>query len=156
MQEATKSRHHVQVTRTTIPTWSGPALRASIAQKGWTLAQTAARVDVAEARVQRWTYGSVPDPETFVRLAEVLDVPTTLLAPLSSSPTLLERRWHAGLSVTALAERLGRSPAYIARLLRGGDPIAPATLPDWAEAIGITTAEVVQAWESTRAQLIGD
>ncbi|GAB3868567.1 hypothetical protein GCM10028801_44710 [Nocardioides maradonensis] len=118
------------------------------------MAQAAARVDVAEARVQRWTYGAVPDPETFVRLAHVLDVPTTQLAPLSASPTLLERRWHAGHTVATLAEQLGRSAAYIGRLLRGGDPIAPATLPQWAQALGITEAQVTQAWENTRAQLL--
>lgn len=156
MPTTTTIRHNARVTRATLSTWRPDALRAAIADRGWTLSRVAAEVDVAEGRIQRWTYGAVPEPEVFVRLARVLGVATTDLAPLSDAPTLLERRWHAGHTIATLAAQLGRSSAYTARLARGGQPIAPASLPEWAAALNITEAQVQQAWENTRAQLLED
>lgn len=156
MPADTKIRHNARVTRATLSTWQPAALRRVITERGWTLSRTAAEVDVAEGRIQRWTYGAVPDPDIFVRLANVLGVATTDLAPLSDAPTLLERRWHAGHTVTTLAEQIGRSSAYTARITRGGQPIAPAALPQWATALNISEAEVQRAWENTRAQLRED
>jgi transcriptional regulator with XRE-family HTH domain len=150
------ARNDGVVIRPPIRTWQPHALRAAIRARGWTTARAAAEFGVTHRRVQRWTATrpSVPDPASFVRLAHVLGIPTTELAPLSDDPTLMERRWHAGLTVDALAHHLGRSPGYTGLLLQGAQPIPHASLPRWAAALHITPTQVQQAWLATRRQLL--
>jgi transcriptional regulator with XRE-family HTH domain len=86
-----------------------------------------------------------------MRLADVLEVPTTDLAPLSRTPTMHELRWHAGLSVEGVAKRVGLTRDHVARILRGEIPIRDEAR--WADALSVPAATLQRAWEASHAEL---
>jgi plasmid maintenance system antidote protein VapI len=94
---------------------------------------------------------SAPPPDVLVRLAQVLEVPTTELAPLSARPILHELRWHAGLTNADLAQQVDLTRDYVSRILRG--EVGITDQERWADALGVSPAEVQQAWENTHALL---
>jgi transcriptional regulator with XRE-family HTH domain len=135
-----------------LTTWNPDGLRAARVAKGWTLGQLAATADVTYAALVAYAGGhSAPPPQVLVRLARVLDVDTTDLAPLSAAPTLHELRWHAGLGLQALADEVGLTREYVARICRGETAIR--NLEVWATALHASPGQVRAAWDATHAAL---
>jgi transcriptional regulator with XRE-family HTH domain len=135
-----------------LPTWRPDLLRAARLRKGWTIAQLAATADIGFSAASAYAEGrSAPPPPVLVRLANVLGIATTDLAPLSPQPRLTELRWHAGHTVASLAVELGITPGHAGQVLRGEMRI---TDPErWATALGVTSDQVDRAWEAARADL---
>jgi transcriptional regulator with XRE-family HTH domain len=140
------------VPRLSLPTWRPDLLRTARLRKGWTIGQLAATADIGFSAASAYAEGrAAPPPPVLVRLASVLDVATTDLAPLSAQPRLAELRWHAGHTVASLAAELGLTPGYTGHVLRGEmrvtDPIR------WAAALSITIDQLDRAWHAARADL---
>jgi transcriptional regulator with XRE-family HTH domain len=145
-------RQTARVPRISLPTWRPDRLKAARARKGWTIAQLAATADISFSAASAYSRGlSSPPPEVLVRLAQVLEVATTDLAPLSDTPRLHELRWHAGLSVTELAARLELSPEYTSQILRG--EVRMADPHRWAHALVVGTEAATAAWEASHHDL---
>lgn len=135
--------------RVRVTTFQRDRLRALLDQRGWTIGQLAAALGGTRATLHNYLYErGLPSPAALVHLAEVFDVPTTELAPLSEHPTLSELRWHTGLQVGEFAERVGLSSTVIGAQLRAE---ARITRPEaWCELLGVTTEQLDEAWETTR------
>lgn len=140
------------VPRTRLATWRPDRLNDARKAKGWTIAALSAAAGLGYPTCDAYLRGRhAPDPATLVRLANELGVATTYLAPLSERPHLHELRWHAGLSVTALATQLGRSEGATSRALRG--EIRITDLQSWADALGVIPAQVQAAWDTSHDAL---
>jgi transcriptional regulator with XRE-family HTH domain len=148
-------RQDLSMPRTSMPSWDGARLRELRHDSGLTLAQLAARAGLALSQVKRYSHGgATPPPQALVQLAAALNVKTTDLVPLSPTPDLTEYRWHAGLQLVALAERLGLSRDYVGEIARGAVPITDPGR--WAEVLGISPEQVAAAWDESRRHLMGD
>lgn len=148
-------RHHVPVTRTTLDTWDAERFKSACRQKGWTLQQVSVRSGIPYSVVRSYSWGGAsPTPARLVQLARALGVPTTALAPPSAAPTLHELRWHAGLTVAQLAERLRYSVSHTSSVLHGAVPI---TEPGrWAKALSATQKNVKAAWSASQSRQARD
>lgn len=152
MRERQEVRQTDRMPRMSLPTWRPDRLKAARAEKGWTIAQLAATADLSFSAVSAYSRGlNSPPPDVLVRLADVLDVATTDLAPLSDPPRLHELRWHAGLSVADLAVELGLGPEYTSQMLRG--EVAISDPGKWATILQVDPQLVRTAWETTHAAL---
>lgn len=142
-------RHHVPVTRTTLDTWDAARFKEACRERGWTLQQVSVRSGIPYSAVRSYSWGGAsPTPARLVQLARTLDVPTTQLAPLRASPTLQELRWHAGLTVAQLAQKVGYSLSHTSSVLHGVVPMAdPAR---WAKALGRPRRAVAEAWDAAK------
>jgi transcriptional regulator with XRE-family HTH domain len=141
-----------RVPRRSLPTWRPDLLRAARLRKGWTIAQLAVTADIEFSSASAYAEGrAAPPPPVLVRMADVLGVATTDLAPLSEQPRLTELRWHAGHTVASLAAELGLTPGHTGQVLRGEMRITDPTR--WAAALSITQDQLDRAWHATRADL---
>lgn len=141
-----------RVPRISLPTWSPERFQAARQARGWTLGELGATADVGYSAVAAYAQGrAAPPPPVLVRLAQALGVDTTELAPLSQRPTLHELRWHAGLDIATLAERLRLTRDYVAQMARG--EVRIRDLEAWADALGVTPQAAAQAWENSHALL---
>lgn len=142
-------RHHVPVTRTTLDTWDAGQFKEACRQRGWTLQQVSVRSGIPYSAVRSYSWGGAsPTPARLVQLARALEVATTQLAPLSQAPALNELRWHAGLTVADLAERVGYSLSHTSSVLHGAVPMTdPAR---WAKALGRPRGTVERAWDAAK------
>ncbi len=94
-----------------------------------------------------------PGPAALLRLAEVLSVATTHLAPLSMRPTLAEYRERGGLTLRIVAAITGHALSSVSRVERGQYyPSDPAL---WAEAYGLSPSVFRAAWEAARDREAG-
>lgn len=148
-------RHHVPVTRTTLDTWDAVEFKEACRERGWTLQQVSVRSGIPYSAVRSYSWGGAsPTPARLVQLARALGVPSTRLAPLSESPALNELRWHAGLTVAELAERVGYSLSHTSSVLHGAVPITdPAR---WARALRRPRSAVEKAWTAAKAEQARD
>jgi len=131
------------------------ALRRARTRKGLTQHELARLVGVAGGeRVSRWELGtSEPRPDVLVRLAEVLNVETTvLLTPPNQGQDLRRLRTLAGLSARQLADRTNLSLATIQRWEAGRlQRLPPETaLALIGEAVRVTPAAVADALNQAR------
>lgn len=135
--------------RSSVVTWQPERFRALIKARGMTMREIAIRADTTTGTLANYMRpGLRPAPPVLARLAKVLGVATTDLAPLTDEPTLHEYRWHTGMTVAELAAEVGLSPDRTGVVLRGEDRI---TRPDrWAQAFGVTEEQVLAAWHRTR------
>jgi transcriptional regulator with XRE-family HTH domain len=115
------------------------------------LQQLSVRSGIPYSAVRSYSAGGAsPTAGRLVQLATALDVPTTALAPLSKAPTLHELRWHAGLTVAQLAERVDYSLSHTSAVLAGTVPITEPVR--WSKALNRTQRAVKAAWEAARSQ----
>lgn len=142
--------HPERVPRSTIATWDPQLLRAILRERGWTITQLAIALDASRASVSNWFYGGTPSPAALAKVAQVLQVATTDLAPLSDDPTLHEYRWHAGLTAAELAAEIGLSGARVSAQLRGEDGLTHRE--KWCAALDVDLNRLQAAWLSTRRQ----
>jgi len=141
--------------RAAMPFWDPERLRRIRAERGLTMIALAARADLEYGQVKRYSLGlATPPPHALVQLARALGVPTTELAPLSTDPDLSEYRWHAGLQIDELAQRVDLSAAYVGEIVRGAGRISDPQR--WADALGITTEQLHAAAASSRRRLRGE
>ncbi|MFI1769050.1 helix-turn-helix domain-containing protein [Streptomyces sp. NPDC020800] len=150
--QGVKVRHHVPVTRQTLATWEPARFKEACRRCGLTLQQVAILMNIPYSAVRSYTAtrGASPTPGRFVALARVVNAPTTDLAPLREACTLHELRWHAGLTVAELAQRVGYSISHTALVLSG---VAMITEPKrWADALTTSQRQVRIAWRAARAE----
>lgn len=118
---------------------------------GYSQAQLAMRAGISISTISNYVLGrTTPPAPTFVRLAEVLGVKTTDLAPLSEDPPLRELLWHAGLLVEDIAPILGRSTLHTGAILRGDFPVPDESA--FAQALGVTPEKITAAWHAARRE----
>ena len=112
------------------------------AAAGLTQQQAAARAGVTRQTWARWEAGTdEPAAERWPDLADLFDV--TLPAPVS----LLEARKQVGLTQEALADRVGVTASFVARVETGDFE------PDfgvWGEHLGLPAETVSGLWWSVR------
>jgi DNA-binding transcriptional regulator YiaG len=139
------------VTRQRAHTFDADRLEAARHAAGYSQAQLALHTGISVSTISAYVLGrATPTGPTFVRLAEVLGVATTDLAPISDDPPLRELIWHAGLLVEDVAVILDRSALHTGAILRGDFPI-----PDeqaLARALGVSVDQVAAAWHAARRE----
>jgi hypothetical protein len=81
-------------------------------------------------------------------LAQALGVATTELAPLSAEVTLHELRWHTGLTVRELADRLNLSEYRTGAMLRAEDRLSRREA--WERVLGVSGDVLDEAWANSR------
>ncbi len=136
-----------------LTTWNVARFRTAYQRRGWTLQQVAVHSEIPYSAVRSYSAGgSTPTAGRLVKLARVLDVPTTELAPLTAAPTLHELRWHTGLTVVELAEAVGYSVSHTSNVLAGVVPITDP--PRWTKALAVSAKRVAAAWEAARAEQV--
>ena len=117
-----------------------------------TLQQVAIRAGIPYSAVRSYSAadGASPTPGRLAALAKALKVKTTDLAPLQEAYTLHELRWHAGLTVAQVAEKVGYSVSHTSLVLSG---VSPITEPKrWAEALQVSQRRIASAWTTSRAE----
>jgi transcriptional regulator with XRE-family HTH domain len=121
------------------------SLRAARLRNGLSLSALARLIGATPSVVGRYESGTAqPGPTALLRLAEVLGVATTHLAPLSSSPTLAEYRERAGLTLRCVAQATGHALSSVSRVENGTYyPSDPAL---WAEVYGLKAEVFREAW----------
>jgi transcriptional regulator with XRE-family HTH domain len=118
---------------------------------GYSQAQLAIRAGIGLSTISSYVQGnSTPPAPTFVRLAQILGVATTDLAPMSEDPPLRELLWHAGLLVEDVAPILNRSPLHTGAILRGDFPVPD--VPALAQTLGVTPEKIEAAWHAARRE----
>lgn len=123
-------------------------LRAARLRNGLTLSALAHAIGATPSIVGRYEGGlSQPGPTALLRLAEVLSVATTHLAPLSSSPTLAEYRELSGLTLRAIAIRTGHALSSVSRIENG--QYYPSDPELWAETYQLDLPVFRRAWEKS-------
>lgn len=153
--QANAAMRHDRGVRISVETWDRDAFDDARKARGLTLAQVAARIDASTPTVAAYSSGaSAPSPQVLGKIAEVLGVASTDLAPLRPSPRLHELRWHTGMTVSKLAARIGVSAGSAGAVLRGERP--PTDTGAWARVLGVDEDTVIEAWQATRADLIDE
>lgn len=148
-------RHHQGVAKHRATTFDATRLEAARHAKGYTQAQLAIRVGLSISTISSYVLGkTTPPAPTLLKLADVLDVETTDLAPLSADPPLRELIWHAGLLVEDVAALIGRSQLHAGSIIRGDFPVPePEAL---ADALNITSEQLDAAWHAARRERLED
>lgn len=105
---------------------SAAALHAARLAKGWTLQALGDRVGVTREAVRLWESGSVPGPQSREALHDLLGVSwdvsrqrRRLPAPRAHDSAARRARLDAGLTLYALARRVGCSVGHISKIERG-------------------------------------
>lgn len=125
------------------------ALRAARVKAGLTQAELARRVGVAGGeRISEWERGrSSPRAATVVRLAAVLGVEMSRLAPAVDDDGLAGLRRRAGLSARELARHSGVPLATVLRWERQGTARRPraSVVTRLAQSLSVSTQRVYAA-----------
>lgn len=132
----------------------GARLRSLRQRGGWSLAELAAAADTnpnSLSRIERNV--QCPGAPLLRRLAEVLDVETSYLAPLPDSPSLRQLRERDGHTLADRAQVLGISSRYVSAVERGAN--RPRDTDRWAQAYGLTPREFEEARSAARTAAAG-
>ncbi len=118
-------------------------LRAGLSSR-----QLSKEIGVAATTALYYEHGTArPRPSQLKRLAEVLDVPVTYLAPLPLAPTLRDLRDREGLSIHDIAATLGIGYDVVWRMEHGLR--WPENERQWAAAYHLTLREFAEAWRNS-------
>ncbi len=121
------------------------SLRAARLRNGLSLSALARSIGATPSVVGRYEAGTAqPGPSALLKLAEVLGVATTHLAPLSPAPTLAEYRERAGLTLRTVAQATGHALSSVSRVENG--TYYPSDPPLWAHVYGLNPEVFREAW----------
>ncbi|MBV9023716.1 MAG: helix-turn-helix transcriptional regulator [Streptomycetaceae bacterium] len=127
----------------------GDRLRRARRRAALSCAELAVAVDSNPNSISRLERGEQKPPPTLLRrLAEVLEVASTYLAPLPAKPTLRHVRERAGLTGSEIARALGVSSGTVSTTERG--VTHPRNAPAWARAYGLDLTAFDAAWAHGR------
>ena len=95
-----------------------------------------------------------PSPAALARIAEAFGVQTRDFIDMPEDVRLIDLRAYAGITAADLSEKVHLSANHTSRISRGEAPVAHPEL--WAEALGVSEAEVLEAWTNSRRHLAQD
>lgn len=159
MTSAAAMGQNRRVPRVSVTTFEHENLRAQMKARGWSAERLAVRAGLRTQAVGTYASGNRrPSPTALAALAKALEVETTKLAPLSDDPPLHELRWHSGLTVSALADRVGISEGLLGGIMRGADPLPTesASRRRLAAALGVDAPTLKAAWTAARREFYAD
>lgn len=135
--------------------WNPQKLDALRRARGWTWAQVSVRSETPRSTLMAYVYRkAAPSPSALARIATALGVEIRDLIDIPDDIRLNDLRAYAGLSVEALAGRVDLSANYTGAVARGELPIAHPAI--WGQALGVSEAEVLEAWTTSRRHLAQD
>jgi len=108
-------------------------------------AEQARRIRTWESRIGAWERGiDQPSAQAVPVFARLLGIPPLALFDVNpSSPPVTALRFAAGLTLQALADTTGLSYTSLHRMLRGVTQMPNETAGRLAEALGVTTDELL-------------
>jgi len=135
--------------------FNGRRLRLLRRRNGLTQSALAAAAAISRPSVTAYETGTaVPSPRVAAALAAALGVSIDHLTLTDADRAgLADLRYHAGLTQAQIAEHLGVSRNTFPGIERGERPPTPAQIAQLAELYSTTSAEILAAWQRTRATM---
>ena len=135
--------------------WNPQKLDALRRAKGWSWAKTSARTETPQSTLMSYVYTVVtPSPTALARIAKGMSVEIRDLIDIPDDVRLNDLRAYAGLTASALAKKINLSANYTSTIVRGEMPVAHPAV--WGQALGVSEAEVLEAWTNSRQHLAQD
>lgn len=130
--------------------FSPVALRRNMQRTGYTAEEVADEIGLSRQSVSAWLVGrTTPSPKSLSRLAQLLGVTPADLTPgiPPDSASLQDMRTRAGLSQSAVAQKLGLLQSLLSDIERGRREFDADTAGKLAALYELPEDEIADAWE---------
>jgi transcriptional regulator with XRE-family HTH domain len=143
---------------TRVPAFDGSRLQQAREAKNWTRGRLAAAVNKTVVSISGWERNArTPEPATLVALAAALDLnPGDLLDLPRSEWGMVEFRVTRGLQQQEVAKAIGVHPVRFSHFEATYERPTDEHFAAIAREYKATVAEIVDAWERTRARFTTD